>query len=216
MKGKKILSLVLSLVLLVSMVGVMPAKAANYTNITFSGIADANNTKLDGDYWYFYLTAEGYSGDGWNYKYEGFSYEIDGTEGKATEVSSAGGTTIWFKIAASDVSIGEGTILTIKAGNYAAIGGTTIGLNLTKDFQLVFSGNKWVANLNIVDVADGTARLYSNGAFYFNLKDAQGNIIGPGSPTWDYFLWPCDWSNALINANFSSFYSSVYINADEY
>ena len=214
MKGKKILSMILSLVLAVSMIGAVPAKAASsYTQIKFTGISNADATKLDGDFWYFYLTTEGYSSSDWSYKYEGFKYEIDGVEGTAAEVSSTEGSGIWFKIPASDVSIEEGTILTIKAGNYGPGANSAIsdGIYLTEDFHLVYSGSKWLANLNIVDVADGTARLYSNGAFYFNLKDDNGNIIGPGSPTWDYFLWPCDWSNALINANFSSFYSSVYI-----
>ena len=54
MKGKKILSLVLSLVLLVSMIGVMPAKAAeSYTSIKFTEISDTVNTKLSGDSWHF-------------------------------------------------------------------------------------------------------------------------------------------------------------------
>ena len=43
MKGKKILSLVLSLVLVVAVIGVMPAKAADYTSTQFTGIADAPN-----------------------------------------------------------------------------------------------------------------------------------------------------------------------------
>ena len=213
-KMKRVLALLLSLSLVLATFGdfAKVKAAASYTDVTLTG-TDGWNTSNDGNNWVLYLNTSGYSSTDWSYKYQGFTIDVNGVTGTTTQVSSADGNRLYCTIPTSLVPTTDGTVFTIKAGQYAPDNaGTTTGINITADFQIVVSEGRLV-HTTIID--PGSAETFNNTAssFYFNLKDKSGNAVSTGLETWDNFISPswCD-GTRVDTGNWATNYSGVFIN----
>lgn len=206
---KKVLAILLAFALLIIPFGTITyAETSDYTDTTLT--IRVWDTQVVGDNWHIYFDANGYTGDDWNYKYQGINYEIDGVKGSTAEISSAGGSAIFCSIPTSVLSA-NGTVITFKAGQYAATSGTSTGLNITQDVTLVSTEGRLTATQYIdaeqLETFSGNAN-----EFYFSLKDINGNGIATGLEHWDCFLTPsgCDGTRMDIE-NWSSVYSGVFV-----
>ena len=216
---KRIISLLMAFVLVCSCCFVATTAQADDTaggvQVTLTG-TDGWSTCVDGDNWVLYLTTSGYSSTDWTKKYAGFTYEIDGVTGTTSQVSSAENNRLYCTIPTSAVPATDGTTFTIKAGTYAAEGGTSESLNIANDFTVVASESRLVHTKVVkpaaVEAFNGTAN-----AFYFSLKDGNGTGIATGVESWTNFLSPswCDGTRITQDAvpnQWSTVYSGVFIN----
>ncbi len=213
---KKLLAFLLVFTLLVIPFSIiLTAGASNYIDVTLTS-TDGWNTCVDGDHWVLYLNTSGYECTDWNYKYKGFTYEIDGVQGTTSQVSSAGNNNLYCTIPTSEVPATDGTVFTIKAGYYDPDAeGTTSGLHITEDFVVVASESRLV-NARVIDPVYVDPFNHSANAFYFNIKDANGNPISTGFEHWERFLSPawCDGTRITqdtVPNQWSTVYSGVFI-----
>ena len=213
-KMKRVLALLLSLSLVfVSFGDFARVKAADsYTDVTLTS-TDGWNTAVNGDNWVLYLNTSGYESTDWSYKYKGFTIDVNGVTGTTTQVSSAENNRLYCTIPTSLVPTTDGTVFTIKAGQYAPdADNTTTGINITADFQIVVSEGRLV-HTTIID--PGSADTFNNTAnsFYFSLKDKKGNVVSTGLESWTNFLSPscCD-ATRVDTGNWATNYSGVFIN----
>ena len=209
-KMKKVLALFLALSLvLVSFGDFARVKAAGYTDVTLTSML-VEHSAVSGDNWILYFNTSGYSCTDWSYKYEGFTYEINGDVGTTTQVSSAGENRLYCTIPTSVLSTADGTVLKIKAGNYAAESGTDTGLNITNDFEVVVIGGHLVSP--VIDAANIEAFNHSANSFYFSMKDANGTPISTGHENWNNFLSPSYYNSTRVDtADWNTVYSAVLI-----
>lgn len=210
---KKLLSFLLALALVMVPLGSFSyAEAVSYTDVTLTS-TDGWNTYIDNENsnWVLYLNTSGYMSDDWSYKYEGFTYEIDGVAKTTSQVSSVDGNKLYCTIPVSDVPVDSGIVLTIKAGNYDAEAGTSEGLHITEDFQIVTMDSRLV-HTKVVNPAAVEAFNHSANSFYFSMKDGEGNAIATGVESWNNFLSPawCD-GTRVDSGDWNNVYSGVLI-----
>ncbi len=210
---KKLLSFLLALALVVVPFGSFSyAEAVSYADVTLTS-TDGWNTHVDNENgnWVLYLNTSGYTSNDWGYKYEGFTYEIGGVEKTTSQVSSATNNKLYCTIPLSDIPADNGTVFTIKAGNYDAESGTSEGLHITEDLQIVTVDSRLV-HTKVIEPATVEPFNHSANSFYFSTKDARGNAITTGYESWTNFLSPawCD-GTRVDSGDWTNVYSGVLI-----
>lgn len=215
-KMKRVLALFLSLSLVLATFGdLAQVKAADYTDVTLTS-TEGWNTSNDGTNWILYLNTSGYTSTDWSYKYKGFTIDVNGVTGTTTQVSSTENNRLYCTIPTSLVPTTDGTVFTIKAGQYAPDdAGTTTGINITADFQIVVSEGRLV-HTTLVDPGSATTFNNTANSFYFYLYDKSGNLVSTGLESWTNFISPswCDGTRVTQDAvanQWSLVYSGVFI-----
>lgn len=172
-----------------------------------------SDTAVVGEDWQIHINTDNYASNSWDRKYVAFNYECNGVTGTATEVSEAGADRLWCKLPTSAISSDNGTILTIKAGDYAPLtANTRYGIRIAEDYDIVLVDNGMI-HTTILKPAAVEAFNHSASSFYFSLKDANGNKIATGIESWTNFLSPGYVNETRIDADgWASTYSGVFIN----
>lgn len=171
-----------------------------------------SDTAVVGEDWQIHINTDNYASNSWDRKYAAFNYECNGVTGTATEVSEAGANRLWCKLPTSAISSNNGTILTIKAGDYAPLtANTRYGIRIVEDYDIVLVDNGMI-HTTILKPAAVEAFNHSANSFYFSLKDANGNGIATGYESWNRFLTPswCDGTRVGTD-DWSNIYSGVFV-----
>lgn len=210
---KKFLALFLSLSLVLAMFGdFAQVKAADsYTDVTLTGLNGGLSTVNDSN-WVLHFTTTGYSGDSWESKYTGFTYEYDGDEYTTSYVDSDTDK-LYCTIPVSDVP--AGAVITIKAGEYPLTTSADTGINIVNDFQVVFVEDGPV-HTKVIDPATVEIREGDATHIDISLKDANGNAISTGTEdtTWGYFLNPATRTGLRVDkasGKWSTIYTGVFV-----
>lgn len=211
---KKFLAFLLAFTLLLVPFSTLSFAEASYTDVTLTETAggitsfDSNN-----NCWVLYVDSTGYTGTPWVDKYEGFTIEYNGNLYNTSVVVCGDlNTRFYCTISGDIVPFENGASFTIKAGQYAPVSeGTTAGINITDDFDVVAVDGRLVHTQVIyadnVVPHDGNAN-----AFYFRLEDANGTGIGTNLESWDNFLSPATQEGTRMEPNgWASTYSGVFV-----
>lgn len=175
-----------------------------------------SDTAVVGEDWQIHINTDNFESNSWARKYVAFNYECNGVAGTATEVSEAGANRLWCKIPTSAISADNGTVLTIKAGDYAPLtANTRYGIRITEDYDIALVDGGMIHTTILKPAAVEPfdhAEKPNKEAFYFSLKDANGNGIATGIEHWDQFLSPGYVNETRIDtAGWTTTYSGVFI-----
>ncbi len=213
---KKVLAILLAFtLLLVPFSCAVSAETTGYTDVTLIG-TQGWDTCVSGDNWVLYLNTSGYESNDWAYKYKGFTFEYNGKTYTTGQISSAENNRLYCTIPTSIVPAISGETFTIKAGKYDSDADTsTTGLNILNDLTIATVDGRLVDTQVIY--ADNVETFPNenvpiNNAFYFSLKDKDGNGIATGVESWTNFLSPayCD-GTRVLEKDWANTYSGIFV-----
>ena len=222
-KMKRVLALFLSLLLVFATFGDLAKVKAEtgYQDITLTGLH--GNTSSDATQVTLWITFSGGTWSDWvdwNMTWEPFVYEVNGVKKNVSIVQSAGPNLLYVTIPSSEIPTGVGTKITIKAGNYAAASGTTMGMNVLSDFTVVLTGDKPVvaSKYDVVEVGSAAVVHGASDQIIFSLTKKDGTPFTFGYHTaeaWNkHFLTPVnkDGNRCANSSEWNALNSGVFQN----
>ena len=198
-KMKKVLALLLALSLVLVSFGDLAKVKADTGNqeITLTSLhGEAKITDTAIELWINFSGGTWSDWVDWQMTWEPFVYEFNGVQKKVSTVQSAGANLLYVTIPISDIPATAGTRITIKAGDYAAQSGTSTGMCVTNDFEVVLTGDEPVlaSQYDVVEVGNATVIHGTADQIQFSLNDKSGKAFTFGYHTaeaWNkHFLTP--------------------------
>lgn len=210
------LAMLLTLTLVLASFGEFShVKAANNTNVKLTGTV-TQHTKLndEGTIWAIYLKTEGYTSTNWDWKYDGFTYEIDGVTGTTGQVSSVTDNQLYCTIPVNELPNENGSVVTIKAGNYDSQSGIE-GIHITEDFTMVVLDGCLVHTSYVYEAWSATTFNNSATNFYFHLYDKNGQEITTPFASWNNFFSVSTYEGTRLDSGeWSNVYSGVFVDGE--
>lgn len=213
---KRMLAMLLTLTLVLASFGeFVQVKAANYNQVTLTGV-EVGDTRINdaGTEWVIQLKTQGYTSDTWDWKYDGFTYEINGVVGTTGQVSSVPNNKLYLTIPVTVLPNIAGTIVTIKAGNYNSQSGVD-GIQIMEDFQMVVLDGCLVHTSYVYEAWSATTFNNSATNFYFHLYDKNGQEITTPFASWNNFFSVSTYEGTRLDSGeWSNVYSGVFVDGE--